>query len=114
MMNKIRFSDYLVLSLAFLLLSGSLFSQASMNLNVLSNWDEPYFPVTSAIAYNEVWGWHDGQGREYAIIGTLAWTFFIDITDPANPVKVDSSAGGHNNCIHRDYKTYGHYAYGVA
>ncbi len=35
---------------------------------------------------NDVWGWTDPVGgREYALVGAVAGTVFVDITDPANP-----------------------------
>jgi choice-of-anchor B domain-containing protein len=99
-----------------LFLYGVIMSQTpvSLNMNLVSHWDNNDLPVSSNLVYNEVWGWADGAGREYAILGSLGFTFFIDVTDPANPVVADSVAGGYNLCIHRDFKTYQHYAYGVA
>lgn len=84
-------------------------------MTLLSNWDDNTLPSNGGLVYNEIWGWYDDtKDREYAIIGSLARTYFIDITDPYNPVVADSVEGGHNNCIHRDYKTYGKYCYAVA
>lgn len=88
--------------------------QPAQQLTLLSNWDNPNLPNNYNLVYNEVYGWHDGNGHEYAIIGSHAWTHFIDITNPANPILRDSVAGTFNQCIHRDYKTYGQYCYGVA
>jgi len=34
---------------------------------------------------NDIWGWVDSQGREYAIIGTYDRTVFVDVTDQFNP-----------------------------
>ncbi len=64
--------------------------------------------------YNDAWGWTAPDGREYAIIGTLDSTYFFDVTNPDSVVLVDVEAGRDSNCIHRDYKTYGHYCYAVA
>ncbi|MBI3141850.1 MAG: choice-of-anchor B family protein [Bacteroidetes bacterium] len=64
--------------------------------------------------YNDIWGWEDDWGREYVIMGSLDSTYFIEVTFPDKPVLRDVVAGRDDSCIHRDYKTYGHYAYGVA
>ncbi|HHG84313.1 MAG TPA: choice-of-anchor B family protein [Bacteroidetes bacterium] len=80
----------------------------------LSNWDNPGLPNQFGIVYNEIWGWADTLGNEYAIMGTLEWTYFIDITIPSSPIVRDSVKGGYNQCIHRDYKTYQQYCYAVA
>ena len=45
-------------------------------------------------------------------MASIQFTLFIDVTDPTNPVEVDRERGG-TNCVWRDFKTYGHYAYGV-
>ena len=38
------------------------------------------------IRLSGVWGWTDGQtGREYALVGRIDATAFVDITDPVNP-----------------------------
>ncbi len=103
------------LFLAFSGIENSLLGQRSQNLDQLSNWDKPNLPSYGGLVYNEIWGWADSaSGREYAIIGTLAETYFIEVTNPFNPVVRDSVAGGHSNCIHRDFKTYRNYCYGVA
>lgn len=64
--------------------------------------------------YNDVWGVAVG-GREYAAIGSTAGTHFIDVTDPTQPVEVafvpGAAQGG--QIVHRDFKNYGCYLYGV-
>ncbi len=89
-------------------------AQVGNNMTVLSNWDNPNLPMYYNLVYNEVFGWHDGNGREYAILGSMAWTHFIEVTNPATPIVRDSVAGTFGQCIHRDFKTYGNYCYGVA
>ncbi|HEX5725385.1 MAG TPA: choice-of-anchor B family protein [Longimicrobiaceae bacterium] len=38
---------------------------------------------------NDVWGWTDEQtGKEYAVVGMMDRTSFVDVTDPVNPVYV--------------------------
>ncbi len=90
------------------------FLAQALNTTVRSNWDDNGLvagPLNNV--YNDIWGYADGNGREYAIIGSGEYTLFIDVTDPDNPVEVDRELGG-SICTWRDYKIYGHYAYGVS
>lgn len=87
----------------------------SDGMNLLSNWDLDTLPAGGGgvYQYNDIWG-YAADGREYAIVGSYEGTWFIDITDPQNPVVSDYEAGGHPASLWRDYKTYQHYCYGVA
>src|SRR5690606_31553003 len=39
------------------------------------------------VRLNDVWGWTDPEtGKEYALVGRVDGTSFVDISDPANPV----------------------------
>ncbi len=91
-------------------------AQQSLNMNLLSNWDDPSLPSGWTGQYNDIWGYVDGQGREYAIMGVMLGTYFFDVTDPTNPVVVDyvASKDQFSLGVHRDYKTYQHYCYAVA
>lgn len=44
---------------------------------------------TAALGYgnlNDIWGWTDPvSGREYALVGAVGGTVFVDVTDAANP-----------------------------
>jgi choice-of-anchor B domain-containing protein len=66
---------------------------------------------------NDVWGWTDPEtDREYALVGRMDGTAFVDITDPVNPrylgelPKPDSA----NANVWRDIKVYENHAYIVA
>lgn len=109
----IKFSFAFALLASVLLKSGFLLGQSN-SLILLSNWDNNNLPIYYNLAYNEVFGWHDGNGREYAILGSMQYTYFIEVTNPSAPVVRDSVPGTYGQCIHRDFKTYGHYCYGVA
>ena len=38
---------------------------------------------------NDIWGWTDPQtGHEYALVGMVNGTSFVDVTDPLNPVVI--------------------------
>jgi choice-of-anchor B domain-containing protein len=69
------------------------------------------------VRLNDVWGWTDPEtDREYALVGRMDGTSFVDITDPSNPKylgdlpKPDSA----NANVWRDIKVYKNHAYIVA
>lgn len=91
------------------------YCQNSLNMMELGFFDPPGY------SYNDVWGYVDANGNEYAIIG--AWSddiFVIDVTNPNNPVEVahffnNSTPGlSMQNSLWRDFKTYNGYLYAVA
>ncbi|NNC86810.1 MAG: choice-of-anchor B family protein [Bacteroidia bacterium] len=58
---------------------------------------------------SDVWGYVDGSGNEYAIVGVNDAVSIVDVTDPYNPVQVFSVTGP--STTWRDMKTFGDYAY---
>jgi len=68
--------------------------------------------TTSGIVYSALWGYSAG-GREYAILGGNANTYFIDITDSTNIRVCASFATTEFNNWH-EMKTYNNYAYVVS
>ncbi|MCB0546484.1 MAG: choice-of-anchor B family protein [Phaeodactylibacter sp.] len=88
-------------------------AQGKLNMSLLGQWDEPGLPTASGIKYNDIWGYADCEGNEYAIVGSARYIHFFDITDPTNPNEVGRFEAS-TNSIWRDFKTYGHYAYAVA
>ena len=71
------------------------------------NWDEAIY------SYNDVWGYADYAGKEYAIIGSKTKIHFVEVTNPTNPNLIAEFAPG-SNTSWRDIKTFGHYAYAVS
>ena len=63
--------------------------------------------------YNDCWGYVDGVGNEYAIIGSPQKIHFLNISTPTQPVLVNEFRGG-STSLWRDIKTYSCYAYSVA
>lgn len=64
---------------------------------------------------NDIWGWVDDvSGREFAIIGKLNGTAFVEITDPLNPVLLGNLPTHTINSIWRDIKVYQDHAYIVS
>ena len=81
-----------------------------------------FLPVASiggdrGVRLNDIWGWTDPEtGKEYALVGRVDGTSFVDISDPANPVylgdlpKTAVSPGS----TWRDIKVYQDHAFIVA
>ena len=63
---------------------------------------------------NDIWGWTDSFGKEYAIIGLDNGTAFIDISDPVKPIYLGKLPTQTVSTIWRDIKTNDNYAYIVA
>ena len=99
-------------TILFLLFATIANAQISQNMTLVGNWNPGGFPTSGSLMYNDVWGYADCAGNEYAIMGGAAYFHFIDITNPANPIEVASILGG-NTTTWRDMKTYSKYAYGV-
>jgi len=107
------------LLIAFILLFTGL-SKAQydkQNISMLGHWfsatqtAEP----TYGIKYNSVYGWTNPvDHKEYAVLGSSSGTYIIDVTNPASPVYIDYVAGRRTNCVWREYKTYGHFLYGIS
>ena len=84
--------------------------RTALNMPLLGRWKD----ANPAVFYNDIWG-YAANGREYAIMGSSTGTNFIDVTNPAQPRRVDYVEGRiSTGAVWRDYKTYAHYAYGVA
>jgi choice-of-anchor B domain-containing protein len=69
------------------------------------------------VRVNDVWGWTDPEtDREYAIVGRLDGTSFVDVTDPNNPVYKGNlpRTEGTPASTWRDMKTYKNHVFIVA
>ncbi len=66
---------------------------------------------------NDIWGWTDPQtGKEWALVGRMDGTSFVDVSNPEKPVVVGNlplTKGAHPN-LWRDVKVYKNHAYIVA
>ncbi len=104
------------LVLVFLCILGynvCLWSQVADNINLGMNWRDDDLPTSSGVRYNDIWGYVDCDGNEYAILGSARYTHFINVSNPQNVVETNRFEETINS-IWRDYKTYQTYAYGVA
>ena len=83
-----------------------LFTAAQLNMSELGYLDLVSLHNSDA---SDIWGYVDGSGNEYAIVGLNDGTSIVDVTDPANPVEVFFESG--MNSIWRDIKTWNNHAY---
>lgn len=93
----------------FILLIAVFFSvivSAQVNVELLSHFN-PY----PSSGYNDIWGYVDPNGNEYALLGVGTGTSIINVTDPSNPVQAAFIPGPPS--IWRDLKVHSHYAYVV-
>lgn len=75
---------------------------ADFNLTQISN-----LPYTQEL--NDIWGYEDETGVEYALVGTRTGTSIVSLADPANPVELLFIPGDYSTW--RDLKTWGDFAY---
>lgn len=108
----------LLLILSLFSLTNNLKSQTypSLNINLLAHINpETDATGTDSRKYSGCWGWHQAsKSKEYAIVGTSSQTYFIDVTNPTNPIIVDSVKAKHAGCTWREMKTYQNYCYIVS
>ncbi|HLW30227.1 MAG TPA: choice-of-anchor B family protein [Brumimicrobium sp.] len=86
-------------------LSFGTFAQ-NYNLDSLSHVD---YTALHDTELNDVWGYTDEFGNEYALVGAEKGVSVVDITDPENPFEVYWHVG--SSSVWRDIKTFGDYAY---
>lgn len=87
-----------------------------LNITLLAHLD-PEKDNTNADGrkYSGCWGWaQTAKNKEYAIVGTSNQTYFIDVTNPTNPLIVDSVKGKRIGGTYREIKTYQNYCYLVS
>jgi choice-of-anchor B domain-containing protein len=72
---------------------------------------------TRGVELNDIWGWTDPEtGKEYALVGRVDGTAFVDISDPENPVYVGQlpKTEGSPGAVWRDMKVYRDHVFIVA
>jgi len=79
---------------------------AQTNIELISNLDEYH-----SSGYNDIWGYVDPMGNEYALLGVRSGTSIVDLSDPANPVEVAFIPGPQS--VVRDIKVHEQYAYTI-
>ena len=78
-------------------------AQSSMNINLLATYD---YPATEG---NDIWGWVDSTGNEFALVGLRSGFSVVNVTNPFFPFEEFFISDV--NSIWRDVKTWGNYAY---
>src|SRR5688572_27796832 len=89
----------------------------SKNITLLGHWDDANAQSKDSMGtqYSSVYGYYDAaKQKEYAIVGGSKGTYFVEVTDPANPVVRDFVAGRRDSCTWREFRTYDKYAYMVS
>lgn len=91
------------------------------NVDLLSMLDLAELSVslsgTANVNANDIWGWTDSRtGREFALVGMLLGTAFVEVTDPYNPIYLGGleTVGNGEPQPWRDVKTVGDFAYIVS
>lgn len=72
---------------------------------------------TRGVNVNDIWGWTDPEtGHEWALVGRMDGTAFVDVTDAENPIVVANlpKTPGSISAAWRDVKVYDDHAYIVA
>ncbi len=92
--------------IALCFVSMSLLTQAQLNVDSLGRLD--YINLHSTMI-NDVWGYVDETGKEYALVGAEEGTSVVDVSDPTNPTELFWEPG--MTSVWRDLKTWGDYAY---
>ncbi|MEZ4774282.1 MAG: choice-of-anchor B family protein [Bacteroidia bacterium] len=96
-----------MIRLFFLLVAGflpvfHLFAQQTKNVTLTG-----HLPYTKEL--NDIWGYTDLNGNEYALVGLTNGVSIVDIATPSQPVEVQFIPGMES--VWRDIKTFDHYAY---
>jgi len=101
--------------LCILFISVSVFSQASLNMTLLSQKNDHNFGGTPAgWHYASCTGWTSPGGSEYAIIGFWNGTAIYDITNPANISECDTVPGPTSFYGYREFAIKDKYLYIVS
>ena len=89
-------------SLLSVLLTLSVYSQDKLNIEKVGQ-------LSYDRGLNDVWGYTDASGIEYALVGLDSGISIVDISTPSNPIEKIRIDGPLT--VWRDLKTWSHYAY---
>jgi choice-of-anchor B domain-containing protein len=104
--SHLNFRTYLsVVCLALILSTGNIIGQTSLAMGKYGQLAYPNWEL------NDVWGYADTIGNEYALVGVRDGFNVVDVTVPSNPISKIYINGAFS--IWRDIKTWSHYAYVV-
>lgn len=88
------------------LLMTAFISFGQLNMSQLGYLD---IPEMHGMKCNDIWGYTDEEGNEYALVGAENGVSIVDVTDPTNPTEVVWFWGLES--VWRDLKTVGDYCY---
>lgn len=88
------------LTIAMVLMTGTLCAQLGLTLAGQREYQVPI---------NDIWGYTDPTGHEYALVGMQNGVSIVDLATPSSPAELHYIPGA--NSTWRDLKTYSHYAY---
>jgi choice-of-anchor B domain-containing protein len=77
--------------------------QSNFNLSLVGSYE---WPTTEG---SDIWGWVDGSGNEYALVGLNDGFACVNVSNPTNPVQEFYISD--INSTWRDVKTWGNFAY---
>ncbi len=80
---------------------------AQTNIELISNLDEHH-----SSGYNDIWGYVDPSGNEYALLGVRNGTSIISLANPSNPFEIAFISA--TQTPWRDIKVHDQYAYVVS
>lgn len=99
----------------FIFLTSLSFCQEQKNISFLDNWHQDTLVTnTSLVRYSGCWGF-EKDGIEYAIIGSTEGTHFFQLSETDKLIPCGFVEGRFNSSqvIHREFKTFGNYAYSI-
>ena len=97
MLKKILFISVIIFQ--------TIIANAQLNINLLANYTFP--PARGDM--NDIWGYVDATGKEYALIGMENGVSILDVSIPTAPVEVFYTSGA--NSIWRDLKVWNNHVY---
>lgn len=103
------------LLILLVLIPAFVIGQEQKNIDLLDHWHEDtLISNTSLVRYSGCWGFEQ-NGQEYAIIGSTEGTHFFRLTEKNTLENIDFIEGRYNSSmvVHREFKTYQHYAYSI-
>jgi choice-of-anchor B domain-containing protein len=110
-MLTMKLSSFIIL---LILLCADVIAQESKNITLLDRWHEDSLITNSSnVRYSGCWGF-ERNGMEYAMIGSTEGSHFFKLDNEENKlVPVDFVEGKFVSTmvIHREFKTFGNYAY---
>ena len=85
---------------------------AASNFTLISVISPETYTNSYGAKYSGCWGWYQAnKNKEYAIAGSAAGTFWVDVTVPSTPTVCAFRAGKKTNTVWREIKTYQNYCY---